>query len=129
MATQKTVLTKSWPAGENLSERQFRAVYLDGGTLKAAGTANRRAIGILQDNPALGEAGKVMMLGISKAEINGNSENVGVGDLLTMAANGVLIKSEAAGDSVVAVALEAVTADGVIAEVLVTPGGGFIDIS
>lgn len=121
MATENIVLSKSWPASVDLSAYQFHAVKISGAQAALCGAADV-PVGILQNKPdAAGKAAEVGLIGVSKAVVNGSSVNVAIGDFLAVNANGRLIKTTTASDNVVARALEAVTADGVVAEVLLDP--------
>ncbi|MBT9150907.1 MAG: hypothetical protein DDT40_01087 [candidate division WS2 bacterium] len=121
MAVEKTLLTWSWPASVDLSDRQYRAVTLTAGRLAVAG-AGAHAWGILQDQPrAIGEAGLVMIHGVSKAVVDGLAVNVAVGDPLRVGTDGRLIRATLNRDRVIGHSLEAVTADRVVASVLLTP--------
>jgi hypothetical protein len=72
MAWEKNQICLSWPAAADLRLHQFKAVVLG-----AAGTVNlpmtdvtQKAIGILQNQPNLGEEAVVAVLGVSKAIAN-----------------------------------------------------------
>lgn len=121
MATENMVLSTSWPASGDLSSYQYHAVKIAAGKVALCGT-NDIPIGILQNQPdADGIAAAVGLIGISKAVIDGNSVNVAIGDFLAVNSSGHLIKTTTALDQVVAKALEAVTADGIVAKVFVYP--------
>ncbi len=121
MAHQQTVLTWSWPASTDLSARQFRAVTLSSGELAVA-SSGAHAIGILQDEPdSQGMAGLVMVLGISKAVVDGGSDSVSALSPLKVGTDGKLVLAGTGDDNQVAVSLEDVEVDGVVASVLLTP--------
>ena len=121
MATENMVLSTSWPASGDLSSYQYHAVKITNGEAALCG-ASDIPIGILQNQPdADGVAAEVGLIGISKAVVDGNSANVAIGDFLAVNSSGHLIKTTTASDQVVAQALEAVVADGIVAKVLLAP--------
>lgn len=76
MATDLPVLTISFPAGTDLSNAQYRAVRKANGELEVPGTAGALCVGVLQNAPDEGEAGAVMVMGISKIEIGNGTDGV-----------------------------------------------------
>lgn len=80
MATSLPVLTISFPAGADMSDAQYRAVRKEDGELQVPGTAGTLCVGVLQNAPVEGEAGAVMMMGISKVEIGNGTDGVGEND-------------------------------------------------
>ena len=121
MATENMVLSTSWPAAADLSSYQYHAVKISSSQAALCGDSDV-PVGILQNQPdAVGIAAEVGLVGISKAVIDGNSVNVAIGDFLAVNASGHLIKTTTALDQVVAKALEAVTANGIVAKVLLAP--------
>lgn len=127
MAVYKDVLTYSWPASGDLSDYQYHAVYLNSSGKLALANATSKAVGILQNQPdADGVAGSVMLLGISKAVVDANTNNVTYGDWLKPNASGHLTKmtnTSATDKYAVAIALEPSTADGDVISVFVLPYG------
>jgi len=120
LATENMVLSTSWPASGDLSSSQYHAVKISSGEVALCGDTDI-PIGILQNQPdADGVAAEVGLIGISKAVVDG-STNVAIGDFLAVNSSGHLIKTTTASDQVVAQALEAVTADGIVAKVLLAP--------
>lgn len=118
-AYDNPVLVKSHDAGADLSAAQFKAVKYNGsGNLVVAG-AGESACGLLQNDPALGQTGDVMLLGISRA-IAGDA--VAKGAKLAADAQGRLVTA-ASGDHVVAIAQDVAAAAGDIIPVLVCLGG------
>ena len=106
MAYEIPGILASFTAGEDLSSAQYLAVKIDSnGNIVKAG-AGERAIGILQDKPKNGQAGSVMLYGISKA-VYGAS--VTAGSALEVGSGGKLIPHSSG--TVVAVALESGSAD------------------
>lgn len=71
MATENALLDLSFPAGEDLSNDQYRFVVLaSDGTVRRPDAATEGCIGILQNAPAAGEAAAVRIHGISKMQAN-----------------------------------------------------------
>jgi hypothetical protein len=121
LATENMVLSTSWPAAADLSSYQYHAVKISSSQAALCGDSDV-PVGILQNQPdAVGIAAEVGLVGISKAVIDGNSVNVAIGDFLAVNSSGHLIKTTTALDQVVAKALEAVTANGIVAKVLLAP--------
>ncbi|MEW5802692.1 MAG: hypothetical protein AB1847_11390 [bacterium] len=72
MSTESSVLRLSFEAAEDLSNYQYHFVVLDpaSGKIRLPDSSNEVALGILQDAPASGQAGSVMLLGKSKLVAN-----------------------------------------------------------
>jgi hypothetical protein len=71
MTTEKGVLDLAWPAGEDLSNDQYRFVVLtSAGTVRRPDSETEVGLGILQNAPASGEAANVRLLGASKMVAN-----------------------------------------------------------
>jgi len=66
MATENPVLTRSYPAAEDLSSDQYRIVVLDSGSVRRPNAATDVPLGILQNAPESGQAAAVMLIGVSK---------------------------------------------------------------
>ena len=125
-ALAKTVLTGSWIAGEDLRAHQFKAVQAgeDGAMVRSDGTA--LVMGILQDQPILGEQGLVMVLGVSKCIVDGSGTEIGVGMALSVGDDdGVLVPADTDEQPVVGFALQGTAETGAIISVLLTPGAHF----
>lgn len=110
------------PAAADLSAKQYYFV-LAAGTLAGAGA---QALGVLQNNPASGDAAGVRVMGVSKVVLGGT---VAVGDLISSDANAKGVKYTAAsvaagtpeplsGTHVLGIALEAGDAGDLIAVAL-----------
>ena len=120
MAGENGILCKSFVAGADLSAKQYKFVELsDAETVVLAGDGEG-AIGILQNNPALGEMANVMIIGISNLV-------VGAGGIDTIMSK-VACDASGDGDKATAnkavynaIALETGVDDDVI-KVLLTPG-------
>jgi len=71
MQGENPVLCLSFPAEEDLSDDQYRFVVLTStGTVRRPNSAVEVPIGILQNAPEAEQAASVMMLGVSKLEMN-----------------------------------------------------------
>jgi hypothetical protein len=107
VATEHSVYDESFIAGADLSGKQFYAVKISAARTVALGAAaTDRCIGILQNDPASGQAAVVRMIGLSKA-ISGAA--VTVGAEVTSDAAGKLIDVAGATGRCVGVAVEATT--------------------
>jgi hypothetical protein len=120
MAYFHTILPFTWPAGADLSAKQYYALQLTTSETVTLADATVRCVGILQNDPASGEAASVCLLGISKAITDGTSA-IACMDSLAPDANGKLVKTTTDNDEVVAIALAPSTADGTIIPVFVLP--------
>lgn len=71
MSTENKLLNVSHPAGEDLSNDQYRWVVLaSDGTVRRPDSEAEVAYGILQNAPAAGAAANIMIAGISKMQAN-----------------------------------------------------------
>lgn len=66
MATENKILDVSYPAGEDLSNDQYRIVILSSDTILRPNAATDVPFGILQNAPANGDAASIRLIGISK---------------------------------------------------------------
>jgi hypothetical protein len=107
MATNSGGKCFSRLAGESLVAAMYHAIKLDSNGQFVKGTAGARCVGIMQDEPASGEVGAVMYIGMSPAVLGGS---VTVNDDLACDANGHLVTA-VAGQPVVAIALESGSAN------------------
>jgi hypothetical protein len=121
------VFDTSKVASADLSAKQYFAVKLhtteDQIALGAAVTDV--CLGILQDKPKSGEAGRVRVLGVSKAVTDGSGTAITIGDKLGTNASGKLVKAHTPDRPIVGTALAASSADGTIIPVLLTPNAVF----
>src|SRR5271154_6173291 len=92
-------------ANSNLAAKQYFAVSLVSGYKINLATANKNAIGILQDNPASGIEGTYQWDGISKAVISA-SQTLTAGTSLLQVDSGGTLTAVTSTNTVVAVALE-----------------------
>jgi hypothetical protein len=108
-------------AQSTLAEKQFHAVVAcsTAGKVKVGSASSDKILGILQNDPAAGEAAEIVGIGNSKAVM---AAGVAFGDMLTVNSTGQLTTTTTAGDRVVAIALEASGGAGYIHPVLVVPG-------
>ena len=82
MNFENSILPISYPAGEDLSNDQYRFVVLDStGVIRRPNAGTDIPLGILQNAPTLGQAAHVMVEGISKFEAGGA---LGVGALVML---------------------------------------------
>lgn len=71
MAKENPVLVLAFPAGEDLTNDQYRFVILtSAGTVRRPDSETEVALGILQNGPGSGEAASVMIIGESKLQVN-----------------------------------------------------------
>lgn len=119
MAYEHNILPFSWPAGTDLSAKQYLAMQLTTSETITVADATVRCIGILQNDPTSGQAASICMLGISKAVTDGNAGAIACMDTLAPDANGKLVKTTSDNDEAVAVALAPSVADGTIIPVFV----------
>lgn len=114
-------------ASADLSTKQYYAVKLHTteGQMALGAAVTDEVLGILQDKPKSGEAGRVRVHGISKAISKGDGTAIAIGDHLNTDASGKLVKAHTADRPNCAIALEASTVDGKVISVLLTPGSRF----
>jgi len=125
MAQASNQIVKSFIAGEDLSSDQYKAVMIELGTsnevIKAGTPAaeGTHVIGVLQNEPADGEAASVAIGGTSKLKMAAACD---AGEKL-MSSSGQGTPVDADQKSVIGIALEDSAGSGSIIEVLLTPGG------
>jgi hypothetical protein len=117
MAWELALFDVSLEAGEDLSEAQFLAVALDSRGKVVKARSDTLPIGILQDNPASGQAANVRMLGISKVVAGGAFP---VGSVLAADDNGRLVAASP-GDFPIGIALEAAAEAGHVVTAFILP--------
>ncbi|NUB16780.1 hypothetical protein GAY28_32610 [Azospirillum brasilense] len=118
MAATQILDLEAFPAGADLSTKQFHAVKFNGdGALVTAGDGDD-ILGILEDKPKSGEQATVSIAGRPKAKLGGN---VAPGALLAVNANAQLITA-AAGKRIVARAMESGAAGEIIQVQPINPG-------
>lgn len=120
MAWEIPGLLVPFKAGEDLSTSQFCVVRLNasGDIVKAVHDAP--AVGVLQDAPLPGQAGSVMVYGISKVKVAGA---VGVGARLAAHNDGSgRVSIASSGSYVIGIALEPATSAGQVITALIFPG-------
>ena len=124
MAQSSNQTVKSFIAGESFASKQYYAVQISGadntvilaGTPAAEGT---HVVGVIQNEPASGEAASVVIGGTSKLQMAATCDR---GEKL-MSASGAGTPVDADQKSVIGIALESAVSATSIIEVLVTPGG------
>lgn len=110
MAYEVNVLDYSWPANADLSAKQFYGLQLLTTELIDLADATVRCIGILQNTPTANQAGSVRLVGISRAIVDGSGTAIACMDALAPNASGIMVKTTADNDEVIAYALQASTA-------------------
>lgn len=91
-------VVESFPAGEDLSAKQFYFVALNSSKQVILPTARgQKCIGVLQNKPTSGQSASVLLFGVSK--VNADAA-IAVGDPITTAADGQAspVTSEATGE-------------------------------
>ena len=68
---QGAYIVESWPAGADLSDKQFRYVKLSSSTVVACSAATDIPVGVLQNKPVSGRAAEVCMFGPTKVKSSG----------------------------------------------------------
>ena len=125
MSQQVGVLDITFTAGENLSEKQYYAVYLSADqTVSLCTTSYLNAIGILQNKPKSGEAAVIRPIGCGGTSKVKTGGAIAVGKRLKVDTDGMCIVEStpnATEQWCVGVALEASGADGDIIETLLAP--------
>jgi len=107
-------------AGADLSAKQYHLVRIAASTAKtalAAGAATATIIGVLQNDPLLGEAASVVCAGMTKSVAGGA---ITPGALLTANSTGQCVATTAANNAVVGRALTAAANAGDLFELVVT---------
>lgn len=121
MAVNNSAKRISFPAGQDLSDYQFRIVGMSGdGQIDpvAAGTVPS-VVGILMNKPAAGAGAEVAINGIAKLEAGATLNE---GEYVQAAAGGRGIPLDAGGTAyVVGVCVQAASGSGAIAGVLIQP--------
>lgn len=105
---------------------QYTAVKLDTTVdwqVDKAG-AGDKGVGVLNNQPKLGSAAEVVLLGVSPMVVDGNASAIAPGDRLKIDASGRGIKTTTANDEVIAISLQISTAQNDIISVFVL-GGSF----
>lgn len=109
MAYQIPILDISFPAGEDLTEKQFKFVELNSDSEITEATAGDLALGVLQNDPDEDEAGGVRVAGVSKVVAG---ETIAPNNLVEVGTDGKA-EVQATGDGV-GICLEGGDADEVI---------------
>lgn len=118
MALKGETTAYGFEAAVSFSGKKFYGVKLDGDGKAALSGAGERVVGIMQDEPAAGEHGAVVLSGPSWAKAGAS---INAGDLLKSDADGKLIPVTTDKDAYVGQAMEdAATNDQV--SIIVKPG-------
>jgi len=113
-AKPKGLITRE--AARDLSDYQYHAVKID--TSKQIDYSNGDAVGVLQNDPsAEGKEAEVATEGTSLLVVDGNSENIAIGDKINSNASYHGIKADSDKEWYFAIAMEASSADGDLIEV------------
>ena len=125
MSQASNQMVKSMIAGESFASKQYFAVQMDtdANTVKVAGggaAEGAHVLGVIQNEPADGEAASVAIGGTSKLSMAAACDE---GEKIMSDGNGEGTPVTTDGYSVIGIALEASEGDGSIIEVLLTPGG------
>jgi|SRR5690606_38894001 len=120
MALEQSIIPISLPAGEDLTDHQWRFVKVGpNSTIVKAGAGE--GIGVLQVKPIQGEAATTVIGGISFCEAGGQ---IDAGDLVTSDANGRAVRAQE-GDRILGTAVSDASKAGIIFSLLVNvPSGG-----
>lgn len=94
MATEQPGICISRVAGADLSSSQYYIVDLNSSNLAVLCGDGASAIGVLQNNPALGEEAKIMISGLSKVVAGAAIDE------------GALLASDASGKAITAIAAD-----------------------
>ncbi len=121
MSVQNNLLNKSFVASADYSAKQYYIMKQTTSTtpygIVLASAATDNVIGILQNEPNVGETGVVAIIGTAKV-IAGTP--ISIGEFIVADSNGKANTIQAAGEIVIGQALEEATAAGDIIEVLIT---------
>lgn len=120
MAYEGNYRAFSWEANADLSTKQYYVVQLNTSEKIALADATVRVIGVLQNEPASGEACEVAIDGICKVITDGTTP-IAAMDALASDANGKAVKTTTDNDEIVGWALAPSTADGTIIPMLLAP--------
>jgi len=108
-------------ATSTLAASQYKVVQLSStaGQVKLATSGTSKIIGIVQNDPAAGEAADVAFLGVVKGAAE---TSVAVGDKVTSSSTGRLKTTTTDGDVILGTALEASDTAGDIIRIVAVPG-------
>lgn len=108
----------SFPAGEDLSDKLYRAVRLDptNGAVVLTGVG-QLGLGVLQSDAKPGDAVAVRILGVSKVKV---AESIPAGARISGYTGG-LVRAAVSGDFPLGIALEEATEAGQIVSALLVP--------
>lgn len=122
MSTQAFLWDHSFKAENDLSAKQYYIVEYSGvDQVDVCDAAADRGIGVLQNEPAAGQAAKVRLMGISMVVSDGSGTAIAAGDHVGPGATGKAVKKATADYSVIGIAMDASSADGTVIRVLMIP--------
>ena len=118
MSTELNLVTLTRPAGADLSASQYRFVeQTNTGAVTVCDTAGEKALGVLQNDPALGQAATIAYGGIVRVEAGGV---IAIGDNIATDALGRAVNATN-GQTILGEAMSATSAAGQIVSVLFRP--------
>ena len=127
MATEGMAIQDSFIAGVNLSTCQYRFVAQSSSAQTIVGASSGSAtgpLGVLMDEPTVGEGGRVLIFGVGKVSASAAAGSaIAVGDGLICSSTGRAILQSLAGSPVNAIALEALATGGAVISALILPYG------
>jgi hypothetical protein len=122
-ATEIGVLDLSFKAEQTFAAKQYYAVELSADDqVDVCDGAGDTVIGVVQNNPAAGQAATVRVLGVTKWVSDGNAAAIVVGYYVGTDTAGKCVRKSTDKDKVAGIALGASTTDGAVIDVLLTPG-------
>ena len=116
---EKSVLSLTWEAAEDLSAGQYRFVNLASDTTCELCDSAEAAVGVLQNNPESGRPAKVMIMGITNLVAGGNISRL---DKLTPNSDGDAVTTTSDDAEYSAIALEAAVDNDVFSALLCIGG-------
>ncbi|MDD5034121.1 MAG: DUF2190 family protein [Methylococcaceae bacterium] len=121
MATEIVELDLSFKAENTFAAKQFYAVEMSADDqVDVCDATTDTVIGVIQNNPAAGQAASVRVYGVTKWVSDGTPTTVG--DYVGTGATGLAVKKSANTDKIAGIALSVAAATGDVISVLLTPG-------
>lgn len=121
MAVSSSEHVTSLQAAADNRTKQYHIAKVSGAHAFTFATAGDRPVGILQNDPNTGEAGAIMLGGISRCVSDGSGTAIVAGDPVKSDGSGRAIKAATDKDKAVGYALDGSSAAGIIISVLVNP--------
>lgn len=120
-ATEVGVLDLTFTAENTFAAKQYYAAELSAeGQVDVPDATSDLVIGVIQNNPAAGQAASVRVYGATKWVSDGTV--TAVGNYVGTGSTGKAVKKSTLNDKIAGIALTASAVDGAIIEVLLTPG-------